>query len=50
MPLIQHLGRRGKKIFLELKVRLVYRANSKTSRATQRKPVSKNPGENCFDL
>jgi hypothetical protein len=39
--LSQHLGGRGRQIS-EFEASLVYRVNSRTARATQRKPVSKN--------
>jgi hypothetical protein len=43
MPLIQHLGGRGRRIS-EFKASLVYRVSSRTARATQRNPVwKKNP-------
>jgi hypothetical protein len=40
MPLIPHLGGRGRRIS-ELKASLVYRVSSRTARATQRNPASK---------
>jgi hypothetical protein len=39
--LSQHLGGRGRRIS-EFKARLVYKVSSRTARATQRNPVSKN--------
>ena len=41
MPLIPALGGRGRRIS-EFEANLVYRVNSRTARATQRNPVSKN--------
>jgi hypothetical protein len=41
MPLIPALGGRGRRIF-EFKASLVYRVSSRTARAVQRNPVSKN--------
>ena len=40
MPLIPHLGGRGRQIS-EFEASLVYRVSSKTSRAIQRNPVSR---------
>jgi hypothetical protein len=39
--LIQHLGGRGRRIS-EFKASLVYKVSSRTARAAQRNPVSKN--------
>jgi hypothetical protein len=41
------LGGRGRQIS-EFKASLVYRVNSRTARATQRNPVSKNKNKNKF--
>ena len=41
----QHLGGRGKRIS-EFKDSLVYRVSSRTARATQTNPVSKNKNKN----
>jgi hypothetical protein len=45
MPLILHFGGRGRWIS-EFKASLVYRVSSRTARATQRNPVSKNKNKN----
>jgi hypothetical protein len=44
-PLIPALGGRGRRIS-EFKTSLVYRVSSRTARATQRNPVSKNKQTN----
>jgi hypothetical protein len=41
MPLIPALGKQGRQIS-EFKASLVYKVSSRTARAIQRKPVSKN--------
>jgi hypothetical protein len=41
----QHLGGRGRQIS-EFEASLVYRVSSRTARATQRNPVSKNKKQN----
>jgi hypothetical protein len=45
MPLIQRLGGRGRQIS-EFKASLVYKVSSRTARAIQRNPVSKNQNLN----
>jgi hypothetical protein len=40
-PLIQHSGGRGRRIS-EFEASLIYKVSSRTARATQRNPVSKN--------
>jgi hypothetical protein len=46
-PLIPTLGGRGRQIS-ELEASLVYKVSSRTARATQRNPVSKNKNKKCF--
>ena len=42
MPLVPALGRQRQVGLCEFKAIMVYRASSRTARATQRNPVSKN--------
>jgi hypothetical protein len=48
MPLIPALGSRGRQIS-EFKASLVYRVSSRTARATQRNPASKNKNKQQKD-
>jgi hypothetical protein len=46
----QHLGGRGRQISeFKFEARLVYRVSSRTTRATQRNPVSKKPKNPCLE-
>jgi hypothetical protein len=45
MPLIPELGRQKQANLCELEASLVYRASSRTAKATQRSPVSKYKGK-----